>query len=155
MDTTQWLIVATIAAPVLATLAAPGFTRAVTDLARARAHRVKHVDATGADLYHSGVPMNEKQFREMFATYQAALDELPPPAERSEWDLKRQFAAAQRLAVLTGTHPQAFPNFGDHDQAWQWYAENNSYATGRPTGPDVLGSPTAARPTTSGFFVLT
>ena len=43
--------------------------------------------------------------------------------------MKRQYAAAQRLAVLTGTHPHAFPNLGDPDQAWVWYRDNNPYAT--------------------------
>jgi hypothetical protein len=43
--------------------------------------------------------------------------------------MKRQFTAAQRLAVITGTHPQAFPNLGDPDQAWEWYRDNNPYAT--------------------------
>lgn len=78
------------------------------------------------------MPLSETQFREVFAAYQAELDELPPPAERTEWDMKRQFAAAQRLAVLTGTHPQAFPNVGDPDQAWEWYAETNPYSESRP-----------------------
>ena len=50
--------------------------------------------------------------------------------------MKRQYAAAQRLAVLTGTHPHAFPNVGDPDQAWQWYSENNAYAIGQvPNDP--------------------
>jgi hypothetical protein len=131
MDTTDLLIAATVAGPVLATLVSPGFTGAVLKVAQARARRVKHIDVSGADLYRSGVPMTETQFREVFAAYQAALDELPQPAQRGEWDMKRQYAAAQRLAVLTGTHPHAFPNVGDPDQAWQWYSENNAYATGQ------------------------
>lgn len=132
MDTTEWLITATVAAPVLTTLAAPGFIRAVDRLARARAQRVKHVPVSGSDLYGQGVPMTEAQFREMYAAFQAALDELPPPGERTEWDMAQQFAAAQRVAVLTGTHPHAFPSIGDPDEAWQWYAQNNPYATGGP-----------------------
>jgi hypothetical protein len=131
VDTTDWLIAATVAAPVLTTLVTPGFTGAILQLARARARRVKHIDASGADLYSSGVPMTEGQFREMFAAYQAALDELPSPGERTEWDMERQFAAARRVAVATGTHPHAFPNLGDPDQAWGWYAENNPYVTGQ------------------------
>ena len=53
---------------------------------------------------------------------------LPPPTERNEWQMKQQFAAAQRLAVITGTHPRAFPNVGDPDQAWEWYRDNDPYA---------------------------
>jgi hypothetical protein len=86
--------------------------------------------AAGAfDGYHNGVPLTETQLWEVFAAYQSELAELPPPAVRTEWDMKRQFAAAQRLAVLTGTHPHAFPNVGNADQAWEWYAANNPYAT--------------------------
>jgi hypothetical protein len=73
--------------------------------------------------------MDEAQFRAAFVAYQAELDELPPPAERNEWGMKRQFAAAQRLAVITGTHPQAFPNLGNPDHAWECYRDNNPYAT--------------------------
>ncbi len=36
------------------------------------------------------------------------------------------------LAVLTGTHPQAFPAVGDADRAWEWYAANNRYANQAP-----------------------
>jgi hypothetical protein len=74
---------------------------------------------SGTDLYACGVPLTETQFREVFAAYQSELDELQPPADRTAWEMKRQFAAAQRLAVLTGTHPHAFPNVGDTDQAWE------------------------------------
>jgi len=76
------LIMATVAGPVLATLAAPGFIAAVLKLARARARRVKYVNVSGADLYSSGVPMTETQFREVFAAYQAALKELLPEPRR-------------------------------------------------------------------------
>jgi hypothetical protein len=69
MDTTDWLIAAIVAAPVVATLAAPGLTAAVIRLARSRAQRVRHVDVSGADLYSGGVPMTEIQFREMFAAH--------------------------------------------------------------------------------------
>src|SRR5438874_60148 len=82
MNTTDLLIAATVAGPVLATLVSPGLAGAVLKLARARARRVKHIEVSGIDLYHSGVPMTETQFREAFAAYQGALDELPPPAER-------------------------------------------------------------------------
>jgi hypothetical protein len=148
MDTTEWLIAATVAAPVLTTLVSPGFTAAVIRLARTRAQRVKHVPVSGTDLYNSGVPMTEAQFREVFAAFQAALDALPPAGERNEQDMQRQFEAARQLAVLAGTHPQAFPSFGDPDQAWEWYAENNPYVTGRtsaaplaPGGRRALLSP--------------
>jgi hypothetical protein len=56
--------------------------------------------------------------------------------------MKRQYAAAQRLAVLTGRHPHAFPNIGDADQAWEWYAANNPYATADL--PYVLGTPVSS-----------
>ena len=148
MNTTDLLIIATAAGPVAATLVAPGFTSAVLMLASARARRVRHVPVGGTDLYRSGVPLTETQFREVFAAYQAELAELPPPADRSEWDMKRQFAAAQRLAVLTGAHPHAFPNIGDADQAWEWYAANNPYATaslphahGMPASPNWMADP--------------
>lgn len=108
-------------------------------LARARARRVKHVQVSGTDLFGNGVPLTETQFREVFAAYQAALAKLPPPADRTEWDMGRQFAAAQRLAVLTGTHPQAFPSTDDPDEAWEWYAANNAYAAAGL--PQVRGVP--------------
>ena len=99
-------------------------------LAGARARRIKHVLVDGAELYANGVPMDEAQFRTAFAAYQAGLDTLSPPAERDEWQLAQQRAAVQRLAVITGTHPHAFPNIGSPDQAWEWYRDNNPYATG-------------------------
>ena len=45
-------------------------------LARAKAQHVKHVPASGADLYRDGVPLTETQFREVWAAYQAELAEL-------------------------------------------------------------------------------
>ncbi|MGH3224849.1 MAG: hypothetical protein ACRDPY_40255 [Streptosporangiaceae bacterium] len=148
MNTTDWLIIATAAGPIVATLVAPGFISTVLKLAKARAQRVQHVPASGTDLYQNGVLLTETQFRELFAAYQPELDKLPRPADRTDWDMKRQFAAAQRLAVLTGTHPHAFPNFGDPDQAWEWYAANNPYAAaelpqihGMPVSPDWLADP--------------
>jgi hypothetical protein len=148
MNTTDWLIIATAAGPIVATLVAPGFIGAVLKLAKARAQRVQHVPASGTDLYHNGVSLTEAQFREVFAAYQSELGELPPPADRTDWEMKRQFAAAQRLAVLTGTHPHAFPNVGDADQAWEWYAASNPYAAaelphihGMPVSPDWLAEP--------------
>lgn len=54
MNTTDWLIIATAAGPIVATLVAPGFIGAVLKLAKARAQRVQHVPASGADLYHNG-----------------------------------------------------------------------------------------------------
>lgn len=70
-------------------------------LARARARRIKHIPVDGAERHANGAPMDEAQFRGAFTAYQAELDELPPPAERNEWEMKRKFAAAQRLAVRT------------------------------------------------------
>ncbi len=128
VNTTEWLIVATSVGPFVGAFADRALTGSVGKLARARSQRVHHVPASGTDLFNDGVPLTEVQFREVFATYQAELAELPPPAERSEWEMKRQFAAAQRLAVLTGTHPHTFPNVGDPDQAWDWYAEYNPYS---------------------------
>ena len=118
-----------VLAAVIAALLSPSVGKGLLSLARVRARRIKHVRVDGADLYTSGVPMDEVQFRAVFGAYQAELDELAPPAERNEWQMKRQFAAAQRLAVITGTHPQAFPNLGDPDQAWEWYRDNNPYST--------------------------
>ena len=148
MNTTDWLIIATAAGPIFATLAAPGFIGAVLKLAKARARRVQHIPASGTDLYHNGVPLTETQFREVFAAYQSELNELPPPPDRTDWEMKRQFAAAQRLAALTGTHPHAFPNIGDADQAWEWYAACNPYAAvdlprihGMPISPGWLAYP--------------
>jgi hypothetical protein len=118
-----------VIAAIIGGLLSPSVGKGLITLAGARARRIKHVPASGAELYSSGVPMDEPQFRAAFAAYHAELNELPPPAERSEWEMKRQFAAAQRLAVIAGTHPQAFPNLGDPDQAWEWYRDNNPYAT--------------------------
>ena len=50
---------------------------------------------------------------------------LPPPDERNEWRRAQQAAASQRLAVITGIHPHAFPILGDLAQAWDWYRDNN------------------------------
>jgi hypothetical protein len=139
MDATDWLIVATAAGPFIGALAATPITGAIRQLTAARRQRVLYVPASGADLYHNGVPLTEAQFRDVFTAYTSELAELPPPADRTEWDMKRQFAAAQRLAVLTGNHPHAFPNFGDPDQAWEWYAANNRHAAGTlPENPWTL-----------------
>jgi hypothetical protein len=99
-------------------------------LAGARARRVKHIQVDGAELFGNGVPMDESQFRALFGAYHAELDALGPPAERDQWEVAQQRAASQRLAVITGTHPNAFPNIGDPNQAWEWYRDNNPYATG-------------------------
>jgi hypothetical protein len=136
MDTTDWLIAATAAGPFVGALVDRGLTNSLGRLAKARSQRVHHIPVSGTDLYHNGVPLTETQFREVFAAYQAELDELPPPAERSDWDMKRQFAAAQRLAVLTGTHPRAFPNVGDPDRAWECYTEMNPYSDSSPERDD-------------------
>jgi hypothetical protein len=125
----KWLIAATFIGPILGALAATGLISGVLALARARAQRVEHVAASGADLYRYGTPMTEAQFREAFAAMQAALDELPPPAERTEAQMQRQYEAVNRLSFLAGTFPQAFPMLGNADQAWEWYSANNGYAT--------------------------
>jgi len=130
MDTTTWLILSTaVVGPACGALFAPGFTRALLALARARARRVKHVPASGADLYYRGVLLDEAQFRQAFAAMQAELDELGPQAERNEWQLKQGFAAINRFSVLAGTYPQAYPVRSNADDAWEWYAENNRYVT--------------------------
>jgi len=118
-----------VLAAVIGALLSPSVGKGLFTLAGARARHIKHVPVDGAELYANGVPMDEPQFRAVLAAYQAELDTLPPPAERDEWQMKRQYAAAQRLAVITGSHPQAFPNFGDPDQAWEWYRDSNRYAT--------------------------
>jgi hypothetical protein len=118
-----------VLAAVIGALLSPNIRKGLLILAGARARRVKHVPVDGAELYANGVPMDEGQFRSAFGAYRAELDRLPPPVERNEWQMKQQFAAAQRLAVITGTHPQAFPNVADQDQAWEWYRDNNPYAT--------------------------
>lgn len=117
-----------VLAAVIGALLSPSVGKGLVTLAAARARRIKHVPVDGADLYANGVPMDEAQFRSAFSAYQADLNTLPPPPERNEWQMKQQFAAAQRLAVITGTHPHAFPNVGDPDQAWEWYRDNNPYA---------------------------
>ncbi len=100
-------------------LLSPSVGKGLVALAGARAHRIKHVPMFGAELYANGVPMDEAQFRSAFGAYQSELETLPPPAERDEWQTAQQRAASQRLAVITGTHPHGFPNFGDPDQAWR------------------------------------
>jgi hypothetical protein len=117
-----------VLAAIIGALLSPSIGKGLLTLAGARTRRIKHVPVDGAELYANGVPMDEAQFRAAFAAYQAELDELPPPAERNDWEMKRQFGAAQRLAVITGSHPQAFPNLRDPDQAWGWYRDNNPYA---------------------------
>jgi hypothetical protein len=139
MDSTGWLILGTFLGPVLGALAATGLITAMLRVARARAQRVKHVPVSGGDLYANGVPLTESQFRELYAAMHAELDELPPPAERNEWELKRGYAAINRFSAFTGTFPKAFPMLGNVDQALEWYAANNGYATGAdPDNPWTL-----------------
>jgi hypothetical protein len=130
MNTNIWL--PPVLAAVIGALLAPSVGKGLLTLARARACRVKHILVDGAELYDKGVPMDESQFRAAFAAYQAELEALPPPTERNEWQTAQQIAASQRLAVITGTHLHAFPNLGDPDQAWEWYKDNNPYATTDP-----------------------
>lgn len=128
MNVDVWL--PPVLAAVIGALLSPSVGKGLLMLAGARARRIKHVPVDGAELYANGVPMDESQFRAAFAAYQAELDALSPPAERDEWELAEQRAAVQRLAVITGTHPQSFPNIGSLDQAWEWYRDNNPYTTG-------------------------
>ena len=130
MDTTDWLIVATAVGPIAGSLLSPITGGAIMQLARARARRIKHVPATGADLMNNGVPLTEGQFRDAWAAMQAELVQLPPPADRNEWERKRGYDVINRFSMLTGTFPNSFPMLGDADMAWTWYAENNRYATG-------------------------
>jgi hypothetical protein len=118
-----------VLAAVIGALLSPSVGKGLVTLAGARARRIKHVSVAGAELYANGMPMDEAQFRSAFGAYQAELDTLLPPAERDEWQNAQQAAASQRLAVITGTHPHAFPNLGDPDQAWEWYKNNNPFAT--------------------------
>ena len=123
------VIVSSVVAGVIGYVVSPSFTKGLLTLARARARRVEHVPVSGTDLYNNGVPLTEEQFREVFAAMQAELDELSPPAERGEWELKRQYAAVNRLSLLAGTYPHAFPMLGNADDAWNWYKDNNPYST--------------------------
>src|SRR5258708_38844518 len=100
MNLNTWLL--TVASLVIGNLIAPSVGSGLRALASARVRRVKHVPVDGAELYASGVPMDEAQFRAVFAAYQAELDALPPPAERNKWQTAQQIAASQRLAVITG-----------------------------------------------------
>jgi hypothetical protein len=127
MNVNIWL--PPVLAAVIGALLSPSVGKGFVALARARARRIRYVPVDGAELYANGVPMDETQFRSVFGAYQAELNALPPPAERDESQMKQQAAASQRLAVLTGTHPHAFPNVGDPEQAWEWYRGNNPYAT--------------------------
>ena len=134
MDNNLWLLVIVaggVPGAVVASFLNPGIRPAILTLARARAQRVRYVPVDGAELYANGVPMDEAQFRAAFAAYQAELDTLSPPAERDAWQTAQANAAIQRLAVITGTHPNTFPNLGDPDDAWAWYRDNNPYATER------------------------
>ena len=107
MNVDVWL--PPVLAAVIGALLSPSVGKGLLMLAGARARRIKHVPVDGAELYANGVPMDEAQFRAAFAAYQAELDALSPPAERDEWQLARQRAAVQRLAVITGTHPHELP----------------------------------------------
>jgi hypothetical protein len=141
MNTTNWLIIATAAGPIVATLVAPGFISAVLKLAKARAQRIEHVPVSGTDLYACGVPLTEAQFREVFAAYQSELDELPPPADRSYWEMKRQFAAAQRLAA--GQQPGRYRQ-GSRHHRWPRSLRNRPRQSwprrSRRPGPGLAGA---------------
>jgi hypothetical protein len=90
------------------------------------------VPVSGAHLYTYGVPLTDEQFREAFAAMNADLGRLPPPAERSDWEMQEQYAAVNRSSVLTGRFPHAYPIRDSADDAWAWYHENNPYATPDP-----------------------
>jgi len=144
MNPNPWLIaiVPVIVGAVLGAVLSPGLGRAALALARARARRVKYVPVSGAHLYAYGVPLTEEQFREAFAAMNADLGRLPPPEERSDWEMKQQYAAVNRFSVLTGRFPHAYPIRDNADDAWAWYQENNPYAapdqlrgTGRKSQP--------------------
>jgi hypothetical protein len=141
MDSTGWLILATFAGPVLGALAATGLIAALLSVAKARAQRVKHVPVSGTDLYAKGVPLTESQFRELFGALQADLSVLPPSGERSKDDMELQYRAVRRFSVITGTFPNTFPMLGNVDQAWEWYASYNRYATDVDANPWMLKSP--------------
>lgn len=127
MNVDVWL--PPVLAAAIGALLSPSVGKGLMALAGARARRIRYVPVPGAELYANGVPMDEAQFRSAFAAYQGELDTLPLPAERDQWQTTQQIAASQRLAVITGTHPHAFPSFGDPDQAWEWYRNNSPYAT--------------------------
>ncbi len=134
MDKNTWLLVIVaggVPGAVVCALLSSGIRQAILALAQARARQVKYVLVEGAELCANDVPMDEAQFRAAFGAYRAELDALSPPAEREAWQQAQANAACQRLAVITGTHPNAFPSLGDPDDAWAWYKDNNPYATAR------------------------
>jgi len=44
---------------------------------------------TGIDLYQSGVPLTEAQFRQLFGAMQDELDQLGPPTDRDSGRKRR------------------------------------------------------------------
>jgi len=78
MDINIWL--PPVLAAVIGALLSPSVGKGLLALAEARARRIKHVLVEGAELYASGVPMDEAQFRAAFVAYRAELDALLPPA---------------------------------------------------------------------------
>jgi hypothetical protein len=129
-----WLLVIVaggVPGVVVGALLSSGICSAILALAGARARRVKYVPVDGAELYINGVPLDEAQFRAVFIAHRAELDDLSPPAERDVWQRARANAASQRLAIITGAHPNAFPSLGDPEDAWTWYRDNNPYASAR------------------------
>jgi hypothetical protein len=130
MNDPDLLILATFIGPTIGAAAAAGIIGRITILARARAQRVEYVDATGTDLYRHGPRLNESQFREAWAAMHAALEELPPAAgPNDDRQQELQHDALARMGFLAGTFPNRFPVFINADQAWQWYSDNNYYAT--------------------------
>lgn len=127
MSDTGWLILATFLGPIAGAVAATGLISALMTAARARARRVEHVDASGADLFMHGVPLDEEQFRDLYAATMAELDKLPPNDKRTDQDREEQYAILRRFGALTGF--SRFPMLDSADRAWAWYAQNNHYAT--------------------------
>jgi hypothetical protein len=151
MNPSPWLlaIIPAVLGAVVTAVLSPSIIRAIQALAKVRARRVKHIATSGADLYSSGVPMTEDQFREAFTAMQADLDRLAPPAERNEWELKQQYAAINRFSVLAGTYPQAYPIRNTADDAWDWYQINSPYAA----AVDLPRSPSLALATPGGIQI--
>lgn len=87
------------------------------------------VPVSGGELYANGVPLSESQFRELWAVLHVELDELPPQPDRTEWELKRGYAAINKFSVVTRTTIRPSP----FSETW----------TGRGTGmpPTIATQP--------------
>ena len=67
MNVDVWL--PPVLAAIIGALLSPSAAKGLLTLAAARARRVKHIPITGAGLYANGVPLDEAQFRAVFAAY--------------------------------------------------------------------------------------